>query len=133
MYGGEFGRRGRRRRRLALRAHHDVRLTRLAFPARRCRRVQVERHDLARSVSRGGGGDARRCPGRTGPGTTTIFLFQKQHGVDVCLFAMYVHEYDDATAPNRRSAYSVRYLEPAVICTALYHSILISYFDYIRR
>ncbi|KAF0730314.1 hypothetical protein Ae201684_012312 [Aphanomyces euteiches] len=73
-------------------------------------------------------------------GTKTIFLFQKQHGVDVCLFAMYVQEYNDAVeyAPNRRSVYlayidSVRYMEPASIRTAVYHSILVSYFDYVRR
>ncbi|RHY69845.1 hypothetical protein DYB30_005758 [Aphanomyces astaci] len=72
--------------------------------------------------------------------TKTIFLFQKHHGVDVCLFAMYVQEYDDSVeyAPNRRSVYlayidSVRYMEPASIRTGVYHSILTSYFDYIRR
>ncbi|RHY29313.1 hypothetical protein DYB32_005234 [Aphanomyces invadans] len=79
-------------------------------------------------------------PDRLLHSTKTIFLFQKHHGVDVCLFAMYVQEYDDSVeyAPNRRSAYlayidSVRYMEPASIRTAVYHSILASYFDYIRR
>ncbi|OQR96654.1 histone acetyltransferase, partial [Thraustotheca clavata] len=73
-------------------------------------------------------------------GTKSIFLFQKQQGVDVCLFAMYVQEYNDDCehAENRRTSYlayidSVRYLQPAVIRTLVYHQVILGYFDYSRH
>ena len=41
-----------------------------------------------------------------------VFLFQRLSGTDICLFAMYVHEYGTPgeKSPNRRKAY-VSYLD----------------------
>ncbi|OQR91938.1 histone acetyltransferase [Achlya hypogyna] len=84
--------------------------------------------------------EARELPARVSFTTKSIFLFQKQQGVDVCLFAMYVQEYSDdcELQENRRSAYlayidSVRYLQPAHIRTLVYHNVLLAYFDYSRH
>ncbi|KDO28005.1 hypothetical protein SPRG_07284 [Saprolegnia parasitica CBS 223.65] len=84
--------------------------------------------------------EARELPVRVSFATKSIFLFQKQQGVDVCLFAMYVQEYNDVCelVENRRSAYlayidSVRYLQPPTIRTRVYHRILLAYFDYARH
>ena len=67
-----------------------------------------------------------------------ILLFQKIHGVDVLLFAMYVYEYGEkCPAPNRRRVYisyldSVRYLTPAQYRTAIYQSVLIEYLRFVK-
>ena len=68
-----------------------------------------------------------------------IALFQKIHGVDTLLFAMYVYEYgDDCPAPNRRHVYisyldSVRYFEPKYYRTIAYHSIIVEYLRYVKK
>jgi hypothetical protein len=68
-----------------------------------------------------------------------IALFQKLHGVDTLLFAMYVYEYgDDCPAPNRRNVYisyldSVRYFEPKYYRTTAYHAIIIEYLRYVKK
>ena len=69
-----------------------------------------------------------------------VYIFQQQDGVDVCLFGLYVQEYDE-TCPiisNRRSVYiayldSVQYMKPAHVRTKVYHQLLIGYFDYARK
>ena len=71
--------------------------------------------------------------------TKCILLFQKIHGVDVLLFAMYVYEYgDECPAPNRRRVYisyldSVRYLTPAQYRTSIYQSVLIEYLRFVKQ
>lgn len=68
-----------------------------------------------------------------------IALFQKIHGVDTLLFAMYVYEYgDDCPAPNRRHVYisyldSVRYFEPKCYRTTAYHAIIVEYLRYVKK
>lgn len=68
-----------------------------------------------------------------------IALFQKIHGVDTLLFAMYVYEYgDDCPAPNRRHVYisyldSVRYFEPKCYRTTAYHSVIVEYLRYVKK
>jgi hypothetical protein len=70
-------------------------------------------------------------------------MFQQQDGADICLFCMYVQEYNDlAPEPNRRTAYisyldSVEYFRPRTndssLRTAVYHEIIISYLAWIRQ
>jgi Histone acetylation protein/Zinc finger, ZZ type len=68
-----------------------------------------------------------------------VALFQKIHGVDTLLFAMYVYEYgDDCPAPNRRHVYisyldSVRYFEPKCYRTTAYHAIIVEYLRYVKK
>lgn len=70
--------------------------------------------------------------------TKCILLFQKIHGVDVLLFAMYVYEYgDECPNPNRRRVYisyldSVRYLSPAQYRTTIYQSVVIEYLRFVK-
>ena len=68
-----------------------------------------------------------------------IALFQKIHGVDTLLFALYVYEYgDECPTPNRRSVYisyldSVRYFEPKCYRTTAYHSIMVEYLRCVKK
>ncbi|CAM9864779.1 unnamed protein product [Choristocarpus tenellus] len=68
-----------------------------------------------------------------------LCMFQQFDGVDVCLFAMYAQEYNkDAPYFNARRAYisyldSVDYFRPRHHRTAVYHEILVSYLDWLRR
>ncbi|GLD97528.1 hypothetical protein PINS_up006218 [Pythium insidiosum] len=63
-----------------------------------------------------------------------IYVFQKLHGIEVCIFSMYVQEYDEtASVPaNRNRVYiayidSLVYMRPRHIRTSLFHQILIGY------
>ncbi|KAL3914640.1 MAG: hypothetical protein SGARI_000021, partial [Bacillariaceae sp.] len=66
-------------------------------------------------------------------------VFQNLDGVDVVLFGLYVYEHDEKNpAPNQRAVYvsyldSVHYMRPRSMRTFIYHEILISYLDYVRR
>ncbi|KAL3923774.1 MAG: hypothetical protein SGILL_001456, partial [Bacillariaceae sp.] len=66
-------------------------------------------------------------------------VFQNLDGVDVLLFGLYVYEHDENNpAPNKRTVYvsyldSVHYMRPRSMRTFIYHEILISYLDYVRR
>jgi len=66
-------------------------------------------------------------------------VFQNLDGVDVILFGLYVYEHDEKNpAPNDRTVYvsyldSVHYMRPRSMRTFIYHEILISYLDYVRR
>lgn len=66
-------------------------------------------------------------------------VFQNLDGVDVILFGLYVYEHDEKNpAPNNRTVYvsyldSVHYMRPRSMRTFIYHEILISYLDYVRR
>lgn len=68
-----------------------------------------------------------------------IVVFQNLDGVDVILFGLYVYEHDEKNpAPNQRAVYvsyldSVHYMRPRRMRTLIYHEILISYLDYVRR
>lgn len=66
-------------------------------------------------------------------------VFQNLDGVDVLLFGLYVYEHDEKNPPpNNRAVYvsyldSVHYMKPRTMRTFIYHEILISYLDYVRR
>ena len=68
-----------------------------------------------------------------------IVVFQNLDGVDAILFGLYVYEHDEKNPPpNQRSVYvsyldSVHYMRPRHMRTFIYHEILISYLDYVRR
>ena len=68
-----------------------------------------------------------------------IVVFQNLDGVDVMLFGLYVYEHDENNpSPNKRAVYisyldSVHYMRPRQMRTFIYHEILISYLDYVRR
>ncbi|KAG7375923.1 hypothetical protein PHYPSEUDO_014842 [Phytophthora pseudosyringae] len=63
-----------------------------------------------------------------------IFVFQMINGVEVCIFSMYVQEYDEhcQLPANRNRTYiayldSLVYMRPRHVRTSLFHQILISY------
>lgn len=68
-----------------------------------------------------------------------IVVFQNLDGVDVVLFGLYVYEHDERNPePNKRTVYvsyldSVYYMRPRQMRTFIYHEILISYLDYVRK
>lgn len=68
-----------------------------------------------------------------------IVVFQNLDGVDVILFGLYVYEHDENNPPpNKRTVYvsyldSVHYMRPRKMRTFIYHEILISYLDYVRK
>ena len=68
-----------------------------------------------------------------------IVVFQKLDAVDVILFGLYVYEHNEKNPmPNQRTVYvsyldSVHYMRPRQMRTFIYHEILISYLDYVRR
>jgi hypothetical protein len=68
-----------------------------------------------------------------------IVVFQNLDGVDVILFGLYVYEHDEKNPyPNKRCVYvsyldSVHYMRPRQMRTFIYHEILISYLDYVRK
>jgi hypothetical protein len=68
-----------------------------------------------------------------------LFLFQRLDGIDVLLFVMYVQEYDaDCPPPNNRQVYisyldSVQYFRPRRLRTSVYHTLIVSYLEYVRR
>jgi hypothetical protein len=67
-----------------------------------------------------------------------ILLFQKIDGVDVCLFCLYVQEFDETCPePNRSKVYiayldSVEYFRPRCVRTTVYHEILVAYLIWCR-
>lgn len=69
----------------------------------------------------------------------TLLVFQRLDGIDVCLFAMYVSEYNkDCPGPNRRHVYiayldSVEYFRPRTARTAVYHEVLVAYLEYAKQ
>jgi E1A/CREB-binding protein len=68
-----------------------------------------------------------------------IVLFQNIDGQDVILFGMYVYEFGHKCPdPNQRRVYvsyldSVHYFRPRQYRTLVYHEILVSYLDYVKR
>lgn len=68
-----------------------------------------------------------------------MFLFQRLDGIDVLLFVMYVQEYGaECPPPNTRQVYisyldSVQYFRPRRLRTSVYHTLIVSYLEYVRR
>jgi E1A/CREB-binding protein len=79
------------------------------------------------------------CPAEYPVRAKCIALFQKIHGVDTLLYAVYVYEYgQECAAPNRRRVYisyldSVQYFEPKCYRTIAYHSVLVEYLRYVKN
>lgn len=82
---------------------------------------------------------AENCPSEFPVRTKCIALFQRIHGVDTFLFAVYVYEYgQECPAPNKRRVYisyldSVQYFEPKCYRTAVYQSIVVEYLRYVKK
>ena len=68
-----------------------------------------------------------------------LFLFQRLDGIDVLLFVMYVQEYDSSCPqPNNRQVYisyldSVQYFRPRRLRTSVYHTLIVSYLEFVRK
>ena len=68
-----------------------------------------------------------------------LIVFQNLDGVDVILFGMYVYEHgENNPMPNKRVVYlsyldSVHFMRPREMRTYIYHEILVSYLDYVRK
>ena len=62
-----------------------------------------------------------------------LLLFQQIDGIDVCLFCLYVHEFDQTCPePNRGRIYlayldSVDYFRPRHLRTTVYHELILAY------
>lgn len=62
-----------------------------------------------------------------------LLLFQNIDGIDVCLFCLYVQEFDEqCPEPNKSKVYiayldSVEYFRPRPLRTIVYHEILVAY------
>lgn len=71
--------------------------------------------------------------------TKCVLLFQNLDGQDVILFGLYVYEYGHKSPqPNQRRVYisyldSVHYFRPRQYRTPVYHEIIISYLEYVKR
>ncbi|KAH8050523.1 histone acetyltransferase [Aureococcus anophagefferens] len=68
----------------------------------------------------------------------SVVLFQKNDGVDLCVFSMYVHEFGDSCGPSAKRVYvayldSVEYFRPRTARTEVYHELLVAYLDWSRR
>lgn len=67
-----------------------------------------------------------------------ILLFQNIDGVDVCLFSLYVQEFDNSSPePNKGLIYisyldSVDYFRPMEARTTVYHEILVGYLKWVQ-
>lgn len=67
-----------------------------------------------------------------------ILLFQKIDGVDVCLFSLYVQEFDRSCPyPNKGCVYisyidSIDYFRPLELRTLVYHELLVGYFKWVQ-
>ncbi|GAB9470170.1 Histone acetyltransferase [Globisporangium polare] len=68
-----------------------------------------------------------------------IFVFQKINGIEVCIFSMYVQEYDrnSTLAANRNRTYiayidSLVYMRPRHVRTSLFHETLIAYLAFCK-
>lgn len=79
------------------------------------------------------GSDGMRVPQYLPYRSKCILLFQRIDGVDICLFSLYVQEFDQSCPePNRGRVYvayldSVEYFRPREARTIVYHEILVSY------
>ncbi len=70
----------------------------------------------------------------------TVYIYQQQEGVDICLFAMYLQEYGEQSVleSNRCSFYlsyidSVQFMRPKRLRSFIYQNMIVGYFDYARR
>lgn len=67
-----------------------------------------------------------------------ILMFQSINGIDVCLFCLYVQEFDEkCPSPNKSVVYisyldSVDYFRPMKARTIVYHEILIGYLKWVQ-
>lgn len=68
----------------------------------------------------------------------SVLLFQRLDGVDVCLFSLYVQEFDaTCPEPNRNRVYvsyldSVEYLCPGEARTLVYHELMVAYLQWVQ-
>ena len=80
--------------------------------------------------------DGARVPDFLAYRQKCILLFQKIDGIDVCLFCLYVHEFDDSCpAPNTSTVYiayldSVNYFRPSEARTMVYQEVVIGYLQW---
>ena len=80
--------------------------------------------------------DGARVPDSLAYRQKCILLFQNIDGIDVCLFCLYVHEFDDSCpAPNTSTVYiayldSVNYFRPSEARTMVYQEVVIGYLQW---
>jgi E1A/CREB-binding protein len=74
-----------------------------------------------------------KIPPQIGYKQKCILLFQNIDGIDVCLFCLYVHEFDESVPlPNKSCVYiayldSIDYFRPLEARTYVYHEIVVGY------